>query len=279
MSGVSSIWEGLATGGSSRGIPYIGADNTPLVDLNNLNWDYTNKRLHVATNGDLSGTDSINSYAQHDQFQLQSAVPASPWNSSLSAAHTVSSSRGTVALPTAIVSGDYIGGFLGWAYLPVLNPTYVPIAGSWIQARGVNAQGDIGGEFHIGTKGDGGIMVDWMFVDSAGAFRPVAAGGAAVLGKTGFGWGGVFLQYTASPGAGNQAINTVTGRGSIGAGTSTAVITNNKVTATSVVLVQLETLDATAIRLIVTCGAGSFTVTSNANATGQTNFSFVVIQN
>lgn len=84
-----------------------------------------------------------------------------------------------------------------------------------------------------------------------------------------------FTDSSATPGA--ATINKTTGRAAIAAAASSVVITNDKVTANSIILVQLETADATLTRVIVTPGAGSFTVTGNAAATATTKFSFVVI--
>ena len=281
---VSAVWASLVAGGFAAGaVPFIAADNTPTADIANLFWDNLNKRLNVSTAGDQTGTDPINSYAQHDQYNLQSVIGvnvATPWLSTLMPAFTVSSSRGNLAVNAALQTGDFIGSFMGWGFIPtVLNtPIYTPISGTWSVVRGVDANGNLGGELHFGCKADSGIFADLGFIDSTGVFRPTVLGGMS-LGKTAFSFSGLFLQYTASPGTGNQIQNTATGRGSIAVGTAVTVITNSKVSATSIVLVQLESNDATATRLIVTVAGGSFTVTANANATAQTNFSFVVIGN
>ena len=281
---VSAVWASLVAGGFAAGaIPYVASDNTPTADIANLFWDSLNKRLNITTAGDQTGTDPINSYAQHDQYNLQSVIGgnvATPWLSTLMPGFTVSSSRGTIAVNAALQTSDFVGGFFGWGFIPTVvnTPIYTPISGVWSVVRGVDANGNLGGELHFGCKADSGVFTDYGFVDSAGVFRPTILGGMS-LGKTAFSFSGLFLQYTASPGVGNQIQNTVTGRGSIAIGASTAIITNNKVSATSVVLLQLESNDATATRLIVTVAGGSFTVTANANATAQTNFSFVVVGN
>jgi hypothetical protein len=279
---VSAVWGSLVAGGfAAGGVPYIAADNTPTVDVANLWWNSTLKALNVGTAGDMTGTDSINSYAQQDTFQLQALVPAvNPWLSTVTAGQTVSSSRGTQAVNAALQTGDYVGGFFSWGYISTTPgaPVYYPIAGKWGVVRGVDANGNLGGEMHFGTKADGGVLTDWGFIDNAGVFRPTLLEGMQ-LGKTAFGWSALFLGYQNSAGVGGQVINHSTGRSGIAAAATSVVITNNKVTATSIVLVQLETVDATMKSLTVTPGAGSFTVTGNAAATAQVAFSFLVVGN
>lgn len=279
---LSAVWASLVAGGFAGGaIPYVAADNTPTADIANLFWDSTNKRLNVATAGDQTGTDTINTYAQQDTFQLQTSIPAvNPWLSVLSPQMTVSSSRGTVAVNAALQSGDFIGGYFAWGYIPTVvnTPIYTPVAGIWGIVRGVDANGNLGGELHFGTKADSGVFADLGFLDSAGVLRPTLSEGMQ-LGKTAFGYSALFLGYLNSAGVGAQVINKSSGRSGIAAAGTTVVITNNKVTATSIVLVQLETVDATMKSLIVTPGAGSFSVTGNAAATAQVQFSFLVVGN
>lgn len=98
---------------------------------------------------------------------------------------------------------------------------------------------------------------------------------------------GAVLQYSGaltnttagnSTGApGNATLNTPTGRSAIAAAAASVTITNSLVSATSIVLVALQTADATlnTIRTIIP-GAGSFVVTGNAAATGNTNIGWVV---
>jgi hypothetical protein len=55
------------------------------------------------------------------------------------------------------------------------------------------------------------------------------------------------------------------------------VITNSLVTATSVVVAVLQFVDATLTQILsVVPGAGSFTVTGNANATAATKVGWIV---
>lgn len=279
---ISSAWASLVTGGfASGGIPYIDQNNLPAVDIANLFWDATNKRLSVAVAGDITGTDAINTYGQHDSFQWNSQIPgATPWLSQLPGSFSSSSARGNANALAASQTGDYLGGFFSWAALPILNPTYTPVAGTWGVVRGTGTAGDgnLGGELHFGTKTDAGIFTDWGYIDAAGIFRPTLSEGMG-LGKTGFQFSSLFLGYAASGGVGAQIINKTTGRSSIALGQTSVVITNSKVLANSIVLAQLETVDATMKSLTVTPGVGSFTVTGNAACAAQVAFSFVVIAN
>lgn len=76
---------------------------------------------------------------------------------------------------------------------------------------------------------------------------------------------------------GNATINTARGRAAFAAAASAVTITNSLVTASSTVLVSLSAADATLTSILRTVpGAGSFTVTGNAAATGATAFDFVV---
>jgi hypothetical protein len=81
---------------------------------------------------------------------------------------------------------------------------------------------------------------------------------------------------------GNATITTPTGQFSIGAGaglTPPIVITSNTdvVTTASIIHAVLQTADATCVGVTsVVPGAGSFTVTTNADCTGTTNVGFIV---
>lgn len=78
-----------------------------------------------------------------------------------------------------------------------------------------------------------------------------------------------------TPGA--ATINKPSGQVSIAAGASSVVVTNSLVSATSIVQPVLQFADAT-LTFIKTCvpGAGSFTITGNANATANTKVGFTV---
>jgi len=87
--------------------------------------------------------------------------------------------------------------------------------------------------------------------------------------------GRTFVDTSATPG--NATINSDRGRAAFASGTSSVTITSSYVSANSIVLVHMQTADATlTLPLTVSCTAGSFTVTGNSNATGTPAFNFVV---
>jgi hypothetical protein len=89
---------------------------------------------------------------------------------------------------------------------------------------------------------------------------------------------GLALSRTDISGApGSGTINTPSGRFAIAAAASAATITCALCTATSKVLCQVETNDGTLKSVSVVPGAGSFVVTGNAAATGNTSISFVLV--
>lgn len=90
--------------------------------------------------------------------------------------------------------------------------------------------------------------------------------------------GSVVLPYTDNSGTpGNTTINTPRGRAAIAAAGTACVVTNSSVTATSTVLISDKGTDSTATTMRVSSqGAGTFTVTAIAAATGNTVFDFVV---
>lgn len=88
-----------------------------------------------------------------------------------------------------------------------------------------------------------------------------------------------YLDAATLLGTGNQTVNTAVGRGAFAASSSSVTITNNLVKTTSVVMAVLEgNADGTLTSIPrVTKTNGSFTVHGNANATGTTLFSWLII--
>ncbi len=81
-----------------------------------------------------------------------------------------------------------------------------------------------------------------------------------------------------SPGTtGNQTINKLSGKVNIAAAGTTITVTNNLVTANSIVMCEVGTNDATATIKNVVEGAGSFVVTLDAACTAETVIKFFVI--
>lgn len=84
------------------------------------------------------------------------------------------------------------------------------------------------------------------------------------------------VDASGTPGA--AVINAPTGTVAIAIGADNVVVTNNLVTANSIVIPVLQFVDAT-LTQILSCvpGPGSFTITGNAVATAATRVSFIVI--
>ena len=85
-----------------------------------------------------------------------------------------------------------------------------------------------------------------------------------------------FQDLSGTPG--NATINADRGKVAIAAGQSTVNVTNSIVTAQSVILATQVGTDATMNNIVaVVPGAGSFTITANAAATGNVPVGFLVI--
>ena len=84
-----------------------------------------------------------------------------------------------------------------------------------------------------------------------------------------------FTDSTSTPGS--VTINSIRGKATILAGTSSITITNNKCLSTSSVFVTVSSNDATAILKNVTNTTGSFTIRLNANCTANTNVDFFIV--
>lgn len=158
-------------------------------------------------------------------------------------------------------------------------------ANTWTAKQTVNvADGsdaislDLGDRLNIADGTGFYLYSDGSFVLSNGAFR------ASELSVNGAAWvaaatGKMSMTAGNSTGApGNATLNTPTGRSAFAAAVSAVTITNNLVSATSIVLPVLQTVDGT-LTQILTCvpASGSFTCTGNAAATGTTNFGWMVI--
>lgn len=81
---------------------------------------------------------------------------------------------------------------------------------------------------------------------------------------------------TATGQTGAKTINKPSGTVNFAAAAASLVVTNNLVTANSIVLCTIRTVDATMTSVVAVCGAGSFTLTPNAAPTGEVSVGFVV---
>lgn len=76
---------------------------------------------------------------------------------------------------------------------------------------------------------------------------------------------------------GAQTINKSSGSVNFAALATSLVVTNNLVTANSIILCTIGTVDVTMNNAVAVAGNGSFTITANAAATAETRVNFVVI--
>lgn len=291
MANPSTVWASLAVPNPAQGgVPFVYTDNaTMIIDVLNLFWNQTGLGLTVRGAGDNAGTDTINIYRQMDSYlptSAQSLVAASTLAiASILNGYSVSSSGGSALAPISNVTGDLLG-MVGSAWSYQSTPVaYVPMVAEMAYAKGA-APNNLGGELHWLTKIDGGALTDRYMIDNTGALKPstvtLIAGTSMVvsakLGAASNGWGSLSLAYVISAVTGNVTQNTPCGIVQIAAGAKAVTVTNSLVTANSVVLATLQTVDATLLYVgNVLPAAGSFTITCNANATGTVKIAYLVI--
>lgn len=92
-------------------------------------------------------------------------------------------------------------------------------------------------------------------------------------------YGDVILDktITAAGTTGAQTLNKTVGSVNFAAAASSLVVTNSRVTTSSVIVATVATNDATMKSVIAVAAAGSFTLTANAAATAETRVNFIVI--
>jgi len=275
----STIWTLGSTSPGSISFTYLdGVQCTQ--DVGNFWWNQARAQLSVACAADQTGIDSINTYFNQDTYWSYNSGITGLASTGTTAAHTVSSSRGTGSVPTISNTGDFIGKFSAFAYTGT-TPSYQEIGAVNFYASGTNgAASGIGGEMRLATKQDNGVEVEWVKLLSTGIFSPLVDNTVS-LGAVSLGWSAFYAHYAASTTPGTAVtINGMSGRFQLSAGNASIVVTNSLITVTSIVMVMLETNDATATFLKSAVPAnGSFTVTVNANATATVKFSFFVVSN
>ena len=82
---------------------------------------------------------------------------------------------------------------------------------------------------------------------------------------------------TASGTTGAQTINKNAGTVNFAAAATSLVVTNNRVTANSIIIATVATVDTTMKSVVAVAGAGSFTLTANAAATAETRVNWLII--
>jgi len=92
-------------------------------------------------------------------------------------------------------------------------------------------------------------------------------------------YGDIILDKTVTAGGttGAQTINKSVGSVNFAAGATSLVVTNNRVTASSIIIATVATADATMKSVVAVAASGSFTLTANAAATAETRVNFIVI--
>lgn len=117
--------------------------------------------------------------------------------------------------------------------------------------------------------------------DDAGVARNAAAKVEVNTGTKGtladFAFRQLYPDFTNTSTVGAVTINKSAGKAIVGLGTASTVVTNSLVTANSQVICTINSNDATAILKNCTPTAGSFTITTTANATADTNVAFLVL--
>lgn len=294
----STVWASLSTTQSvAYAVPFIDGNTLePVVDSGAtgllVNFAYKKNTavngagaLHVGIFGDFSGVDSLNLGGQGDSYipvgnQAPATVGGIPgWS--------VASSRGTRSIPTSSLDTDLLGEFSGYGLVGAASPlAYSKLAAITYYVAGVSATLP-GGEMRFGTRANAtSVFTDWVKLDNTGAFYPLtastpaalAAAGTNKLGKAGFGWSSFTLDYSITATVGAVTINKPCGRAIIALGAASVVVTNSLVTANSIVIAQLAAIDATLTFVkAVVAGAGTFTITGNANATANCAVNFLVV--
>ena len=294
----SSVWAQLATSQQvAYGVPFIDP-NTLVPALDNgasgllVNFGYTLNSsvfpggggLHIGTFGNFGGVNSLNLGGQGDSYvpilnQIPATVGGVP-------GFRVSSSNGSRQIPSVSLDLDLLGEFAGYGLLGATSPlAWTKLAGISYYASGASAT-NTGGKMKFGTKADAGAYTDWIELTNTGTFAPLVASTPAAptvpsavrLGRAGYGWGSLNLDYSITATVGAVTINKPVGRAIIALGAKAVVVTNKLVTANSIVLAQLAQVDATLTTVLnVVAGAGSFTINGNVNATADCAVNFFVI--
>jgi hypothetical protein len=150
--------------------------------------------------------------------------------------------------------------------------------------EGMNSDGSAfqaylqGGTFYSRVSPFATVSVPTGYVDSSAGGPRFASNTQLTLpgGGTITLLGGPLTDSSGTPG--NATNNSPRGRAAFAAAGTAVVITSSLVTATSQIVCTLETVDATLTQILTAVpGAGAFTVTGNAAATGTPKFSWMVV--
>ena len=113
-------------------------------------------------------------------------------------------------------------------------------------------------------------------------YAVVSSGGIPTWASTGGAFvfqGDIRLDKTITAGGttGARTINKTLGSVNFAAGASSLVVTNSRVTTSSIIIATVATADATMKSVVAVAAAGSFTLTANAAATAETRVNFTVL--
>jgi hypothetical protein len=144
---------------SSNSVLFISPSGNLSVDqkLNDFNFQrqtgntISTVSLSIGTNGDFTGTDTLNIYYQGDAYLPQSAISANTLGQA--PGWTTTSSRGTGHAPANLQDGDFTGVFGAYGYSA---SAYRELSGWRHVAQGTTVVSNgLGGEAQLWTKTDG----------------------------------------------------------------------------------------------------------------------------
>lgn len=293
----TTIWATLTPNfPAPGGVLFIGVDGqTTWIESTQFWFNPNNYQLSVGTNGDQSGTDSINVYGCVDAYDpvntVRVAAGQSIQGNSGAASHTVSASRGTSgANPIVLNGGDYVGKFGFWGYTqnPDPNNTYgnnygsgspIYVELSYLAAYAAGSSSSaagLGSYLAFAVKGDN-VQISEILKLTTTVLQPTTQNGLA-LGAVGFSFSWLYLGYQSITIPGNSVVTThPTGRLIISSGTSTMTINNSGITAASIVQCQSETVDSGgAVIAAVAVSNAQAVVTLSKNCAANFQFTFVI---
>lgn len=167
-------------------------------------------------------------------------------------------SRGaTISAHATVQSSDELGriSFDGSDGTGFINAALIQVL-----VDGTPGTNDMPGRLVFSTTADGASSpTERMRIDSAGGIS---------FNKT----------VTAAATTGAQTINTPTGTVNFAAAAASLVVTNSLVTANSIIVCTVGTVDATMKSVVAVAGTGAFTLTANAAATAETRVNFLVLR-
>lgn len=180
---------------------------------------------------------------------------------------TLAKAEGTTSTPSAVTSGQPAGGSLSFAGFD--GTTYNTCGLIYPRASATASSGNTPAslDFYAGTNsstlnlglriqptGDVTVPFSLSVTNGLNLSKTITAGGTT----------------------GAQTINKSSGSVNFAAAASTMTVTDSLVTANSIIICTVGTVDTTAKSAVAVAGSGSFTITLNAAATAETRVNFLV---